>query len=166
MAVPALESPVKLLYKNLAILNTNKVHQKQSLRPRPLPSYRSYTGAETREGSRRAAAIMQTPTSMPFADVISSLVVLHQEQHQALLDIRTDQERRFQAIIQVQQEDRERFRSWMDREVQAEAATQQTLVPHLPLNTIGAQDDPEAFLDLFDKTAETGGGPESYGRCA
>ncbi len=102
---------------------------------------------------------MQTLTSTPFADVISSLAVLHQEQHQALLDVWNDQERRFQAIIQAQQEDCERFRSWMDREVWAEAAAQQTPPTHLPLNKMGAQDDPEVFLDLFEKTAETGGWP-------
>ncbi|KAL0190639.1 hypothetical protein M9458_013337, partial [Cirrhinus mrigala] len=103
---------------------------------------------------------MQTPTSTPFADVISSLAALHQEHHQALLDMRSDQERRFQAIVQAQQEDRERFQSWMDREVRAEAAAEQTSPSHLPLNKMGPQDDPEAFLDLFEKTAETGGWPK------
>ncbi|XP_067230312.1 putative SCAN domain-containing protein SCAND2P [Chanodichthys erythropterus] len=45
----------------------------------------------------------------PFADIIASLAVLHQEQHRALMDLRSDQERRFEAIIQGQHEDRERF---------------------------------------------------------
>ncbi len=85
-----------------------------------LPSYEHcYSGAETREGSRNAAAIMSSPTSSPFADVIQSLEGLHQEHHQALLDMREDQERRFCALVQNQQEDRELFRSWMDREVRA-----------------------------------------------
>ncbi|KAL0182077.1 hypothetical protein M9458_021452, partial [Cirrhinus mrigala] len=78
----------------------------------------------------------------------------------ALLDMRNDQERRFQAIVQAQQEDRERFRSWMDREVRAEAAAEQTSPSHMPLNKMGPQDDPEAFLDLFEKTAENGGWPK------
>ncbi len=54
-----------------------------------------YSGAETREGSRNATAVMSSPTSSPFADVIQSLAGLHQEHHQALLDMREDQERRF-----------------------------------------------------------------------
>ncbi len=58
-----------------------------------LPSYEHcYSGAETREGSRNAAAVMSSPTSSPFADVIQSLAGLHQEHHQALLDMREDQE--------------------------------------------------------------------------
>ncbi len=85
-----------------------------------LPSYeRCYTSAETREGSRNAATIMSSPTSSPFAEVIQSLAGLHQEHHKALLDMREDQERRFCALVQNQQEDRELFRSWMDREVRA-----------------------------------------------
>ncbi len=74
-----------------------------------------YSGAKTREGSQNAAAVMSSPTSSPFADVIQSLAGLHQEHHQALLDMREDQERRFCALVQNQQQDRELFRSWMDR---------------------------------------------------
>ncbi len=119
-----------------------------------LPSYEHYyNGAETREGSRNAAAIMSSPTSSPFADVIQSLAGLHQEHHQALLDMREDQERRFCALVQNQQEDRELFRSWMDREVRAGRF-------HMPLQKMGPQDDPEAFLDLFEKTAEACGWPQ------
>ncbi|XDV12771.1 hypothetical protein PO909_001357 [Leuciscus waleckii] len=102
---------------------------------------------------------MQSPSGTPLADVISSLAILHQEQHEALLDLKTDQERRFQAIVQAQQEDRKRFRSWMDWEVRAEATARQTTPTHLPLNKMGAQDEPEVFLDLFEKTAEAGGWP-------
>ncbi|XP_048032134.1 uncharacterized protein LOC125258935 [Megalobrama amblycephala] len=96
---------------------------------------------------------------MPFADIITSLAVLHQDQHQALLDLHSDQERRFQAILQVQQEDRERFRSWIDREVRTETTEQLAAPTHLPLNKMGPLDDPEAFLDLFEKSAEVSGWP-------
>ncbi|XP_026106053.1 uncharacterized protein LOC113078001 [Carassius auratus] len=102
---------------------------------------------------------MQSPSSTPLADIISSLAVLHREQHQALLDLRTDQERQFQAIVQAQQEDRERFRGWIDREVRAEAAGAPAAPVHLPLHKMGAQDDPEAFLELFEKAAEACGWP-------
>ena len=102
---------------------------------------------------------MQSPSSTPLADIISSLAALHQEQHQALLDLRTDQERRFHAILQAQQEDRERFRSWIDREVRAEATGPPAVPAHLPLHKMGPQDDPEVFLELFEKAAEACGWP-------
>ncbi|KAK9959353.1 hypothetical protein ABG768_009481 [Culter alburnus] len=103
---------------------------------------------------------MQSSSSpSTFAEVIASLAVLHQEQHQALLDLRTDQERRFQAIVQAQQEDRERFRSWIDREVHQETIGQLAAPTHLPLNKMGPCDDPEAFLDLFERSAEASGWP-------
>ncbi len=119
-----------------------------------------YIGAETREGRRKAAAVMSSPSSSPFADVIHSLAGLHQEHHQALLDMREDQERRFQTLVRTQQEDRELFRSWMDREVRAGGATPAPAPPtHMPLNKMGPQDDLEAFIDLFERTAEACGWP-------
>ncbi len=103
-------------------LSVNKLPESSRANPvRFLPSYEHcYTVAETREGSRIAAAIMSSPTGSPFADVIQSLAGLHQEHHQALLDMRTDQERRFCALVQNQQEDRKllprpptcRYRIW------------------------------------------------------
>ncbi len=124
-----------------------------------LPSYElCYTGAETREGSRIAAASMSSPTRSPFAEVIQSLAGLHQEHHKALMDMRADQERRFCALVQNQREDRELFRSWMDREVRAGESTTAPAPPtHMPVQKMGPQDDPEAFLDLFEKTAEACG---------
>ncbi len=104
---------------------------------------------------------MSSPTSSPFADVIQSLAGLHQEHHQALLDMREDQERRFCALVQNQQEDRELFRSWKDREVRAGGTPPApALSTHMPLQKMGPQDDPEAFLDLFEKTAEACGWPQ------
>ncbi|KAI7796732.1 hypothetical protein IRJ41_005254, partial [Triplophysa rosa] len=118
-----------------------------------------YTGAETREGSRRDTATMQATSGTLFADIIASLAVLHREQHQALLDLRSDHELRFQSVFQAQQEDRESFRSWMDQGVRAEASAPATTAAFLPLSKMGPEDDPEAFLDLFEKTAETSGWP-------
>ncbi len=127
-----------------------------------LPHYEhGYTGAESREGSRNAAAIMSSPTSSPFEEVIQSLTGLHQEHHQALLDIREVQEHRFRALIQTQQEDRKLFRSWMDREVRARGIPPApALSTHTPVNKMGPQDDPETFIDLFEKTAEACGWPQ------
>ncbi|XP_067231921.1 zinc finger and SCAN domain-containing protein 1-like [Chanodichthys erythropterus] len=107
----------------------------------------------------RKAAAMQSSSGTPFAEIISSLAGLQQEQHQALLDLRRDQERSFQVIVQAQQEDRERFRSWIDREVRPEATEHRAVPAHLPFNKMGSADDPEAFLDLFEKTAELSGWP-------
>ncbi|XP_067222003.1 uncharacterized protein [Chanodichthys erythropterus] len=102
---------------------------------------------------------MQSSSGVPFAEIISSLAGLQQEQHQALLDLRRDQERSFQVIVQAQQEDRKRFRSWIDREVRPEATEHRAVPAHLPFNKMGSADDPEAFLDLFEKTAELSGWP-------
>ncbi len=105
---------------------------------------------------------MSAPMSSPFAEVVQSLAGLHQEHHQALLDIREDQECQFRALIQTQQEDRELFRSWMDREVRAGGIPPApALSTHMPVNKMGPQDDPKAFIDLFEKTAEACGWPQS-----
>uniref|UniRef100_A0A9J8DD92 SCAN box domain-containing protein n=1 Tax=Cyprinus carpio carpio TaxID=630221 RepID=A0A9J8DD92_CYPCA len=101
---------------------------------------------------------MQTPSGTrgsPFAEIITSLAGLHQENHQALLDLRADQEQRFQAMMRVQQEDRELFWSLLDREVRMRSASPSPIpAAHMPLTKMGASDDPEAFLDLFERTAE------------
>ncbi len=76
--------------------------------------------------------------------------------------MRADQERRFCALIQNQREDRELFRSWMDREVRAGGSPTAPAPPtHMPVQKMGPQDDPEAFLDLFEKTAEACGWPQT-----
>ncbi len=105
---------------------------------------------------------MSSPTGSPFAEVIQSLAGLHQEHHKALMDMRADQERRFCALVQNQREDRELLRSWMDREVRAgENPTAPAPPTHMPVQKMGPQDDPEAFLDLFEKTAVACGWPQT-----
>ncbi len=75
--------------------------------------------------------------------------------------MREDQERRFCALIQNQKEDRELFRSWMDREVRSGGISPApALSTHMSVNKMGPKDDPEAFLDLFEKTAEACGWPQ------
>ncbi len=60
-----------------------------------------------------------------------------------------------------QREDRELFRSWMDGEVRAGGSPTAPAPPtHMPVQKMGPQDDPEAFLDLFEKTAEVCGWPQ------
>ncbi|XDV46982.1 hypothetical protein PO909_016758 [Leuciscus waleckii] len=116
-----------------------------------------HTGAEN-PGGKKIAAAMQTPPATPFADIITSLAGLHQEQHQQLLAIKEEQDQRFAALLRGQQEDRELFRSWIDREVRATPPVKETSTP-LPLNKMGPQDDPEAFIDLFERSAEDRGWP-------
>ncbi len=49
----------------------------------------------------------------------------------------------------------------MDREVRAGGIPPAPALPtHMPLQKMGPQDDPEAFLDLFEKTAEACGWPQ------
>ncbi|RXN13528.1 SCAN domain-containing SCAND2P [Labeo rohita] len=55
---------------------------------------------------------LSSPSSSQFAEVIHSITGLHQEHHQALLDMREDQKHRYQALVQTQQEDHKLFRSW------------------------------------------------------
>uniref|UniRef100_A0A8C1LM62 Gypsy retrotransposon integrase-like protein 1 n=1 Tax=Cyprinus carpio TaxID=7962 RepID=A0A8C1LM62_CYPCA len=101
---------------------------------------------------------MQSPSGTPFADIIQSLAGLHQEQHQHMLAIKEEQDKRFEVLLRAQHEDREMFRSWVDREVRAIPSSKDSTSP-LPLNKMGPQDDPEAFLDLFEKSAEARGWP-------
>lgn len=96
---------------------------------------------------------MQSPPSSAFADVITSLAGLHQEQHQDQLSWRNDQERHLEAILQGQQEDCE---GW------AASSVPQPPPTNMLLTKIGQQDDPEAFLDLFEKATDTSGWPAVY----
>ncbi|XP_052408614.1 uncharacterized protein LOC127953409 isoform X3 [Carassius gibelio] len=64
-------------------------------------------------------------------------------------------------MMQVQREDRELFRSLLDREVRTRSASPSSSpAAHMPLTKMGPTDDPEAFLELFERTAEACGWPE------
>ncbi len=143
----------------------NKITRVFTSQPCPLPSFLRtllHWLPKPGEGSWNAAAILSSPTGSPFAEVIQLLAGLHQEHHKALLDMREDQERRFCALVQNQQEDSELFRRWMDREVRAGGSPTAPAPPtHMPVQNMGPQDDPEAFLDLFEKTAEACGWPQT-----
>lgn len=110
---------------------------------------------------KKSAVAMQSPPGLPFVEVIQLLVGLHQEHHQALLGIRDDQEQHFRVLVQAQQEDRELFWSWIERGVWA-GETPSTPAPptHVPLQKMGPLDDPEAFVDLFERSVEACGWPE------
>ncbi len=56
---------------------------------------------------------------------------------------------------------KELFRSWMDWEIRAGGTSSVPALPaHVPLTKMGPQDDPEAFIDLFERTAEACGWPQ------
>ncbi len=99
-------------------------------------------------------AVMQPASPTPLAELVKSLAGLHQVQHQALMDMKLEQEDRFRLLVQVQDEDRRAIRSLLGREETPVAAPS---IAHVPLMKMGPHDDPEAFVDLFEKTAEACG---------
>ncbi len=70
------------------------------------------------------------------------------------MDMKLEQEDRFRLMVQVQDEDRRAIRSLLGREDNPVAAPP---IAHVPLMKMGPHDDPEAFVDLFEKTAEACG---------
>ncbi len=70
------------------------------------------------------------------------------------MDMKLEQEDRFRLLVQAQDEDRRAIRSLLGREGSPVAAP---TIAHVPLMRMGPHDDPEAFVDLFEKTAEACG---------
>ncbi len=70
------------------------------------------------------------------------------------MDKKLEQEDRFRVLVQAQDEDRRVLRSLLGREGIPVAAPS---ITHVPLMKMGPQDDLEAFVDLFEKTAEVCG---------
>ncbi len=70
------------------------------------------------------------------------------------MDLKLEQEDRFRLLVQAQDEDRRAIRSLLGREETPVAAPS---IAHVPLVKMGPHDDPEAFVDLFEKTAEAWG---------
>ncbi len=97
---------------------------------------------------------MQPAQPTPLAELVKLLAGLHQAQHQALMDMKLEQEDRFRLLVQAQDEDRRASRSLLGREETPVAAPS---IAHVTLMKMGPHDDPEAFVDLFEKTAEACG---------
>ncbi|XP_060757179.1 SCAN domain-containing protein 3-like [Neoarius graeffei] len=95
--------------------------------------------------------------SSPFADLVHALATAQQSQHQALVTLRKEQEQRFEALVLAQQEDREAFRHLLASagSTSAPAAGPSPLI----VTKMGPQDDPEAFITLFEQVAEASGWP-------
>ncbi|XP_051580876.1 zinc finger protein with KRAB and SCAN domains 7-like [Myxocyprinus asiaticus] len=100
--------------------------------------------------------------SSQLAQILQALISLHQSHQQTLLELRQDQDHRFVELLHAQAEDRQAIQSLLSHEVSS-AATPDTPTPLPPpaLQKMGAADDPEAFLDLFERTAEIWGWPLS-----
>ncbi len=149
-------------------LSVNKIHpslHEPTLSASFLPYELCYTGAEN-PGKEAGTPLPScpSPSGSPFADVIQSLAGLHQEHHKALMDMRADQERRFCALVQNQREDRELFRSWMDREVRAgESPTALAPPTHMPVQRWGRRMTRRHSLTSLRRPGQHVGGPRRTG---
>ncbi|XP_060782398.1 uncharacterized protein LOC132889677 [Neoarius graeffei] len=95
--------------------------------------------------------------SSPFADLVHALATAQQSQHQALVALRKEQEQRFEVLVLAQQEDCQAFWHLL---ASVGSTNSPTAGPSpLTLTKMGPQDDPEAFLTLFEQVAETSGWP-------
>ncbi|XP_060768622.1 fibrinogen C domain-containing protein 1 isoform X1 [Neoarius graeffei] len=95
--------------------------------------------------------------SSPFAELVHALATAQQSQHQALLTLQKEQEERFEALVLAQQEDRQALRHLL---ASAGSTSAPTAGPSpLTVTKMGPQDDPEAFITLFEQVAEASGWP-------
>ncbi len=98
------------------------------------------------------ATMQQSAGSTALAELVKSLDSLHHSQHEVLMDIRRKQENRL--LAQANEEDQRAIQSLLGQEVQPGAAPP---IAHVPLVKKSPHDDPEAFMNLFEKTAEACG---------
>lgn len=91
----------------------------------------------------------------PLTEIIKSVADIHQTQHQAVLELCTDQELCFQNLQQAQAEDWKVLQSLVQSAgTPAAAPVAAPAMPHITLSKIGLEDEPEAFVKLFKHTAE------------
>ncbi|XP_060774613.1 uncharacterized protein LOC132884734 [Neoarius graeffei] len=95
--------------------------------------------------------------SSPFTDLVHALAMAQQSQYQALVTLQKEQERCFEALVLAQQEDREAFRHHLASAGSTSAPA--TGPSPLIVTKMGPQDDPEAFITLFEQVAEASGWP-------
>ncbi|XP_051523485.1 uncharacterized protein LOC127423327 [Myxocyprinus asiaticus] len=98
--------------------------------------------------------------SSQLAEILQALAGLHQSHQQTLLELRQDQDRRFVELLHAQAKDQQAIRSLLSQEASSAATPDApTPLPLPALQKMGAADDPEAFLDLFKRTADIWGWP-------
>ncbi|KAI5628938.1 hypothetical protein C0J50_10558 [Silurus asotus] len=91
----------------------------------------------------------------PLAELVKAIAELQQTQHQALLQVRAEQEQWFEEVIRAQAEDRAAFRSALSSK-EAPVNSPPRPPPSIPLIKMGTQDDVKAFLELFERIAVAG----------
>ncbi|KAI5606676.1 hypothetical protein C0J50_7558, partial [Silurus asotus] len=96
---------------------------------------RERSGAETWEEGDAGRVIMNP---LPLAELVKAIAELQQTQHQALLQVRAEQEQ------------------WFWGAKKDPASPPSCPPPCIPLTKMGAQDDVEAFLELFEHKAAAG----------
>ncbi|XP_051505984.1 beta-klotho [Myxocyprinus asiaticus] len=89
-----------------------------------------------------------------LAEVIKTLAGIHQIQHQALLELRVELEQWFQVLFQAQAEDRQVLRSFVHQEGSSATTPGPPMAVPIVLTKMGMQDNLEAFIELFERTAE------------
>ncbi|XP_051539310.1 uncharacterized protein LOC127432366 [Myxocyprinus asiaticus] len=98
--------------------------------------------------------------SSQVSEILQSLASIHQSNQQSLLELRQDQERCFFEILQAQAEDRLAIQSLLGQEKERAATPDhRSQLPPPTLLKMRAEDDAEAFLNLFERTAEIAGWP-------
>ncbi|XP_052434931.1 uncharacterized protein LOC127975148 [Carassius gibelio] len=97
---------------------------------------------------------MQSPAATPLADIIASFAVLHRKQHQALLELRTDQKRLSRPLSRPSRRTARGSGAGSIGRFAPRPMGRPAEPMHLPLHKMGPQDDPGAFLELFEKSAE------------
>ncbi|XP_051521444.1 uncharacterized protein LOC127422083 isoform X6 [Myxocyprinus asiaticus] len=98
--------------------------------------------------------------SSQVAEILQSLASMQQSHQRSMLELCQDQERRFFEILRAQAGDRLTIRSLLGQEKErAVTLDHRSQLPPPTLLKMGADDDAEAFLDLFERTAEIWGWP-------
>ncbi|KAL7867075.1 hypothetical protein AOLI_G00148890 [Acnodon oligacanthus] len=91
----------------------------------------------------------------PLGELMKALSLLQQTQHQALLDAQRENQARFEALVQGQEADRRLLWSLL--------SGPSTLAPTpaaMSISKMTPQDDPEAFVELFERAAGDWGWPK------
>ncbi|KAL7889579.1 hypothetical protein AOLI_G00018370 [Acnodon oligacanthus] len=91
----------------------------------------------------------------PLGDLVKALSLLQQTQHQALLDAQRENQARFEALAQGQEVDSRLLRSLLSG-----PSTPAPTPATMSVSKMTPQDDPEAFVELFERAAGDWGWPK------
>ena len=91
--------------------------------------------------------------SSPLGEIVKALSLLQQTQHQTLLDVQRENQACFEALAQGQEAYRKLFWSLLSASSTPAPAT-------ISISKMTPQDDPEVFVELFERAAEDWGWPK------